>query len=66
MRLDLTRRQPIQNQVLKRYGVRGVPTIIFLNKEGIEEKDLRVEKYVGRFEFLDRMRKHMQRSAAER
>jgi thiol:disulfide interchange protein DsbD len=66
MRLDLTRRQPIQNQVLKRYGVRGVPTIIFLNKKGIEEKDLRVEKYVGRFEFLDRMRKHMQRSAAER
>ena len=66
MRLDLTRRRPIQNRVLKQYGVKGVPTIIFLNKEGKEEKDLRVETYVGRFEFLDRMRKHLERSARER
>jgi thiol:disulfide interchange protein DsbD len=66
VRLDLTRRQPIQNRVLKKYGVRGVPTIIFLNTEGKEEKDLRVETYVGRFEFLDRMRKHLERSAPER
>jgi thiol:disulfide interchange protein DsbD len=63
MRLDLTRRQPIQDRVLKQYGVRGVPTIIFLNKEGKEEKDLRVETYVGRIEFLARMRKHLGRSA---
>ena len=66
MRLDLTRRQPFQNQVLKQYGVRGVPTIIFLNREGKEEKDLRVETYVNRFEFLGRMRKHLERSAPGR
>ncbi len=66
MRLDLTRRQPFQNELLKQYGVRGVPTIIFLNKEGKEEKDLRVETYVGRFEFLNRMREHLQRSTPER
>jgi thiol:disulfide interchange protein DsbD len=66
LRLDLTRRQPFQNQVLKQYGVRGVPTIIFLNREGKEEKDLRVETYVGRFEFLARLRKHLDRSAPGR
>ncbi|UCB50063.1 MAG: thioredoxin family protein [Deltaproteobacteria bacterium] len=66
MRLDLTRRQPFQDEVLKQYGVRGVPTIIFLNKEGEEEKDLRVETYVDRFEFLHRMRKLLERSAPER
>jgi thiol:disulfide interchange protein DsbD len=66
IRLDLTRRQPFQNQVLKQYGVRGVPTIIFLNSEGKEEKDLRVETYVGRLEFLGRMRKHLERSAPGR
>jgi thiol:disulfide interchange protein DsbD len=66
MRLDLTRRQPFQNELLKQYGVRGVPTIIFLNKEGKEEKDLRVETYVGRSEFLNRMREHLERSAPER
>jgi thiol:disulfide interchange protein DsbD len=66
MRLDLTRRRPFQDQALKQYGVRGVPTIIFLNTEGEEEKDLRVEMYVGRFEFLKRMRKHLDRSAPAR
>ncbi|MGD2126016.1 MAG: cytochrome c biogenesis protein CcdA, partial [Desulfobacteraceae bacterium] len=34
VRLDLTRRHPFQDEVLKRYGVRGVPTVIFLNTEG--------------------------------
>jgi thiol:disulfide interchange protein DsbD len=66
MRLDLTRRQPFQDEVLKRHGVRGVPTVIFLNREGEEEKDLRVERYVGRFEFLNRMRKHLERSVPGR
>jgi thiol:disulfide interchange protein DsbD len=66
MRLDLTRHQSFQDEVLKQYGVRGVPTVIFLDRKGEEEKDLRVETYVGRFEFLDRMRKHLERSATER
>ena len=66
MRLDLTRRQPFQDEVLKQYGVRGVPTVIFLNRAGEEEKDLRIETYVSRFEFLNRMRKHLERSAPAR
>jgi thiol:disulfide interchange protein DsbD len=66
MRLDLTRHQPFQDEILEQYGVRGVPTVIFLNREGKEEKDLRVETYVGRREFLDRMRKHLGSSATVR
>jgi thiol:disulfide interchange protein DsbD len=66
LRLDLTRHQPFQDEILKQYGVRGVPTVIFLNREGKEEKDLRVETYVGRREFLDRMRKHLGSSATVR
>jgi thiol:disulfide interchange protein DsbD len=66
LRLDLTGHQPFQDEILKQYGVRGVPTVIFLNREGNEEKDLRVETYVGRREFLDRMRKHLERSTTVR
>ncbi len=66
MRLNLTRHQSFQDEVLKQYGVRGVPTVIFLNREGEEEKDLRLETYVGRFEFLNRMRKHLEKSTPGR
>jgi hypothetical protein len=33
-----------------------VPTIIFINKEGIEEKSLRVESLVDESEFLEKMK----------
>ena len=55
MRLDLTRRTPFQEEVLKRYGIRGVPTVIFFNREGVEERRLRIESLVGKSEFLDHM-----------
>ncbi|MDY7035593.1 MAG: cytochrome c biogenesis protein CcdA, partial [Thermodesulfobacteriota bacterium] len=57
MRLDMTRRQPFQEEVRKTYGIRGVPTIIFLNRNGIEEKSLRIESLVDKSEFLDRMKR---------
>ena len=56
MRLDLTRRTPFQEEVLKRYGIRGVPTVLFFNREGMEEKGLRIESLVGKSEFLNNMR----------
>jgi thiol:disulfide interchange protein DsbD len=56
MRLDLTRRQPFQEKVLKGYGVRGVPTIIFHNRDGSEERQLRIEHFVPKSEFMDRMK----------
>ncbi|MFH1480346.1 MAG: cytochrome c biogenesis protein CcdA, partial [Pseudomonadota bacterium] len=56
VRVDLTRRQRFQEEILRRYGVRGVPTVLFLNREGVEEKGLRIESLVGKSEFLDKMR----------
>jgi thiol:disulfide interchange protein DsbD len=57
MRLDLTHRQPSQDEDLKRFRVRGVPTIIFFNREGVEEKKLRIESYVGKADFLAKMKR---------
>jgi len=62
MRLDLTQRRPFQEEVLQRYRVMGVPTVIFLNKEGVEEKSLRIESLMGKTEVLDRMKRALDRS----
>jgi len=66
MRLDLTSRKPFQEEILKRYGVRGVPTVIFFNREGVEERRLRIESLVGKSEFLDHMRRLLKRSPPAR
>ena len=55
VRMDLTRKQSFQEEIMKRYHVRGVPTIIFINREGKEEGDLRIESYVDNTELLHRM-----------
>lgn len=56
MRVDLTHRQPFQDKLLKQYRIRGVPTVLFLNSDGLELNDLRVESLVGVPEFLKKMR----------
>jgi thiol:disulfide interchange protein DsbD len=56
LRVDLTRHHPSQEELLKKYGVKGVPTMIFLNSEGIEEKRLRIEAFVDKTDFLARMK----------
>ncbi|MCJ7593634.1 MAG: thioredoxin family protein, partial [Desulfobacterales bacterium] len=61
LRLDLTRRQTLQDEILKRFQVRGVPTVIFLNGAGIEERDLRVESFVDKSEFLKRAKKVLEK-----
>jgi thiol:disulfide interchange protein DsbD len=60
LRVDLTQRQDRQEEVLKRYGVRGVPTIIFLKKGGDEAKELRIETYTDRQAVLERMRRTLE------
>jgi thiol:disulfide interchange protein DsbD len=57
LRVDLTRRLPGQDKLLARYKVRGVPTIIFINRKGIEEPALRVEELIGKDAMIQRMRK---------
>jgi len=60
MRLDLTTKQPAQERILETYHVIGVPTIIFLDKDGNEEDGLRIESRVGRDEFLSAMEQALQ------
>ena len=56
LRVDLTRQHTHQDELLKMYQVRGVPTIIFMNRKGVEERALRIESYVKRGEVLSKMR----------
>jgi thiol:disulfide interchange protein DsbD len=57
MRFDLTRKHPEQEAILKRYGVKGVPTVVFQNKAGKEEQELRIEAYTNREGVLKRMKR---------
>jgi thiol:disulfide interchange protein DsbD len=56
VRVDLTVPHPRQEEILERYGVKGVPTVIFISKEGVEEKSLRIQSLVDKSEFLERMK----------
>jgi thiol:disulfide interchange protein DsbD len=60
MRLDLTRRKAVQEEVLRKYGIKGVPTILFFNAEGVEVRELRAESYLDKEEFLARLRRILQ------
>jgi thiol:disulfide interchange protein DsbD len=55
LRIDLTKSHPYQERLQEKYQIRGVPTIIFLNRQGIEEMALRIESYVRPEEVIRRM-----------
>jgi thiol:disulfide interchange protein DsbD len=57
LRLDLTRRQPHQDDILHRYGIKGVPTLLFFDAQGKEVPSLRVEEFMDKKEILQRMKK---------
>jgi thiol:disulfide interchange protein DsbD len=57
LRVDLTTRQSFHQEVLTRYAIRGVPTVVFLDREGQEAKALRIEELVPKTTFLERMRR---------
>jgi thiol:disulfide interchange protein DsbD len=57
LRLDLTRRQPHQDAILQRYGIKGVPTLLFFDTQGKEVTSLRVEEFMDKKEILQRMKK---------
>lgn len=56
IRVDLTGRHPQQEELQERYQIRGVPTVIFINRGGLEERKLRIESYVTRDVVLNRMK----------
>jgi thiol:disulfide interchange protein DsbD len=66
VRLNLTRRQPHQDEILRRYSIKGVPTILFFNTEGKEVTSLRVEEYMDKKEILQRMRNLLPKASSGR
>jgi len=64
LRVDLTHRAPLLEEVRKRFDVRGVPTVVFLDRSGRERKALRVGSYVEAGTFLERLEKHLEETPA--
>ncbi len=55
--VDLTRQHPQQEELRRQYQIRGVPTILFINNQGKEERILRIESYVGPDEVIKKMKR---------
>jgi thiol:disulfide interchange protein DsbD len=56
LRMDLTTIDAEKRRVKSDFGIRGVPTIIFLDAAGEEKPDARVTGFVGPGVFLERMK----------
>ena len=56
LQLDLTHHQEDQEEILKQYQIKGVPTVVFLNRKGEELRNLRIESFVGKDVFLARLK----------
>jgi len=58
IKIDLTRKgEPIHEKLLKRYRVRGVPTIVFLDRAGNEIEELRLVDFEPPGPFIKRLNK---------
>ena len=56
VKIDLTRRgTPGIERLLEKFEVKGVPTVIFLDRRGQERRDLRLVDYLPPGQFLIRM-----------
>ncbi len=56
IKVDLTRKgNPIHESLLRQYGVKGVPTVVFLDPQGKEQRDLRLVDFVPAEQFLIHM-----------
>jgi thiol:disulfide interchange protein DsbD len=55
VRVDLTNRDPRYQELLQRYGIRGIPTAVFINRRGLEDKTLRIVGAVDKSTFLNRL-----------
>ena len=47
--------KPLHEQLLEQYLIKGVPTVVFLDQNGVERLDLRVVDYLPPEQFLERM-----------
>ncbi|MCP4682834.1 MAG: DUF255 domain-containing protein [Desulfobacterales bacterium] len=58
VKVDLTRKEnPIHEQLLKKYKIKGVPTVVFLGRRGNEQSNLRLMDFLAADQFLIRMAK---------
>jgi len=56
IKVDLTRRgNPDTDRLLRKFEVKGVPTVVFLDRQGQERRDLRLVDYLPPDQFLTRM-----------
>ena len=56
VKVDLTRKgNPIHEVLLRRFGVKGVPTVVFFDHQGSERRDLRLVDFLPPNQFLIRM-----------
>jgi thiol:disulfide interchange protein DsbD len=56
IKVDLTQSgNPLHEALLKEYKVKGVPTIVFLNRKGKELENLRLVDFIPPDQFLQRM-----------
>ena len=56
IKVDVTRAgNPINEQLLKQYDVKGVPTVVFVDAQGRERLDLRLVDFLPPDQFLNRM-----------
>jgi len=54
--VDLTRKgDSINEHLLRQYDVRGVPTVVFLDRNGRERRDLRVVDFLPPAQFIKHM-----------
>ena len=61
VRVDLTNVQAFHDELLRSYDIRGIPAVILIDRNGIEERDLRIEGYVDKDEFLERLRRLLEK-----
>jgi len=56
IKVDLTRKSnPDSDRLLQKYDVKGVPTVVFLDKRGKERRELRLVDFLPPDQFLVRM-----------
>ncbi|MBW2711233.1 MAG: thioredoxin family protein [Deltaproteobacteria bacterium] len=60
VKVDLTRKEnPVHEQLLKEYEVKGVPTVVFLDRQGNEQSNFRLVDFLPADQFLIRMAEAM-------
>lgn len=56
IKVDVTKGgNPIHERLLQEYGVKGVPTVVFMNADGKERRDLRLLDFLPPDQMLTRM-----------